>query len=118
MSALMSCGVRASRWGSSFPEWTSVPFGFGSAGPLPDPNTPNQPNTIEVSGEHFHPGQGKFAAKLTISDTADNTAGIGPASCKAGAAQPGILQCLVLSSAERLRRFLLGDHEVSLPHCA
>jgi hypothetical protein len=63
--------------GNSFPEWTSVPFGFGSAGPVPDPTTPDQPNTIEVSGEHFHPGQGKFAAKLTISDTADNTAGIG-----------------------------------------
>jgi hypothetical protein len=69
---------------NSFPEWTSVPFGFGGAGPVPDPNTPNQPNTIEVSGEHFHPGQGKLAAKLTISDTADNTTGIGASLVQSG----------------------------------
>ena len=61
--------------GNSFPEWTNVPFGHGAAGPVPSPNTPNQPNTIEVSSEQAH--QGTFAAKLTISATAENTAGLG-----------------------------------------
>ena len=61
--------------GNSFPEWTNFPFGHGGAGPVPSPNTPNQPNTIEVSSEQAH--HGTFAAKLTISATAGNTAGLG-----------------------------------------
>ena len=61
--------------GNSFPEWTPVPFGFGSASPVPTPNEPNMPNTVEVSSEQGH--HSNFAAKLTVSGTADNTAGIG-----------------------------------------
>ncbi len=55
--------------GNSLPEWTPVPFGFGSASAVP-------PNTMEVSSERFHL-PGNFAAKLTVTGTADNTAGIG-----------------------------------------
>jgi hypothetical protein len=54
--------------GDGFAEWTSVPFGHGSAGAAP-------PNTIEVSSERVH--HGSYAAKLTVSGTADNSAGIG-----------------------------------------
>ena len=54
--------------GNNFTEWTPVPFGHGSA-------SATSPNTIEVSSEQAH--HSTFAAKLTVSGTADNTAGIG-----------------------------------------
>ncbi len=53
--------------GNSFPEWRGVPD--GNAGAV-------APNTIEVSSEQPHPGS-NFAAKLTVTGTANNTTGIG-----------------------------------------
>ncbi|MGA7745214.1 MAG: hypothetical protein WBP56_23025 [Polyangia bacterium] len=54
--------------GDNLAEWSPVPFGFGSASAV-------APNTIEVSSERVH--SGNFAAKLTVSGTADNTQGNG-----------------------------------------
>jgi len=54
--------------GSSFPEWRSVGGGANAYTPAGD--------TIEVSSDEFHP-PGKFAAKLTVTGTAGNTAGNG-----------------------------------------
>jgi hypothetical protein len=55
--------------GNNFPEWRGVPDGTGSAGAVP-------PNTIEVSSEQGH-NNSHFSAKLTVTGTANSTAGIG-----------------------------------------